>query len=106
MQAPARVSARAAEPGGASWRSPGESDLPMAEAGIGGPPWGGKIGRRYRVPGEAPAACSVEPPAAGHRRPDRLRLPHLTCRFPRTGLSSGIGRGGAGASFSHLPGVV
>lgn len=106
IQTSARVFSRAVELDCAIWLSPGESDLPMAESGIVGPPWGGRIGRRYRAPAEAPAACSAEPPAAGHRRPDRLRLPHLTCRFPRTGLLSGIGRSGAGAPFFHLPGVV
>jgi hypothetical protein len=103
---PARVFSRAVELEGASWRAMGESVLPIAGAGIGEPAWGGRMRMQYRVPEGAPAARCGDPPAPGYLRPDRLRLPHLTCRFPRTGLSSGIGRGGAGASFSHLPGVV
>lgn len=47
---------------------------------------------------------NVEREARGY--PERLRLPHLVCRFPGTEPAAGLGRGGVGSSVFRFSGIL
>lgn len=86
------------------WGEPETDDLAVVGPESEKPVWTRGLARQLAVPGVAPAVACRDASVAGRGRPDRLRLPHLICRFPRRELSSSIS-GGAGVSFSHLSGV-
>lgn len=61
--------------------------------------------RQFVVQGPAQEK-SRDARAGADRHPERLRLPHLVCRFPRMSPAAAIGRGGAGLPFFHSPEVL
>jgi hypothetical protein len=89
---------------GPEWSAVGFTAPGVAPPDFSRPAWTPGFCRQFVIEGGTAAELARKPPLAPWRA-ERLRLPHLVCRFPRPGLSSSIGRGGAGASVFPMPGV-
>lgn len=100
-----RVEFERPQPGAARWEGSEAAAPPGVPVVFLRDTWMPGFGRNFLIPRGAAQDLVTETGLQPCWRPERLRLPHLICRFPRIGLAGSAGRGGVGQSIFRLSGA-
>jgi len=99
-----KAAAEGWHPAGSQWSGEAFAPLGAAALDFARAAWTPGFCRQFVIEGGTAAELAKTPTPAPWRA-ERLRLPHLVCQFPRSGLSSSIGRSSAGAPVFPMPGM-
>ena len=93
------------EAGPAEWSGAGVSDSTVLLPAGSAVSWVSRLGRQFEFEAglqhERIRAAGAGPP----HHPERLKLPHLVCRFPRIDRAGSLGPGGGGPSVFRFSGM-
>lgn len=93
------------EAGQTEWSSAGIPGSAVVLPVYGAAAWVSGFGRQFEFGAGVEPARIRDAGAGPLLHPERLRLPHLVCRFPREGLAGNMGMGGHGSSVFRFSGM-
>lgn len=92
--------------GTACWKGEGRSVPDVTPPAHGPGVWVSGFGRQFAISSVPGPVLERNVGREARGRPERLRLPHLVCRFPGTEPAAGLGRGGVGSSVFRFSGIL